>query len=172
MVKLQRSTKSAGGILFAILFLAFAVFLLTQLSVETKFSNGKQLFAQPRFWPGVGVLGMMLFGLGHLAFSVVDRKPGLLPELATWLQSLEYLLWFMIYVFAVPIAGYLITSIIFMCALSYRQGYRSAKWMVLATIIAVSIVVAFKTFLSVKIPGGAVYEWLPDGIRSFMIVNF
>jgi len=31
-------------------------------------------------------------------------------------------------------------------------------------------VVVFKSFLQVKIPGGQLYEFLPDGIRNFMLV--
>jgi hypothetical protein len=34
------------------------------------------------------------------------------------------------------------------------------------------IVLIFKTFLEVKIPGGAIYEFLPNTLRSFMILNF
>jgi len=39
-------------------------------------------------------------------------------------------------------------------------------------ITGLSIVLIFKTFLEVKIPGGAIYEFLPNTLRSFMILNF
>jgi hypothetical protein len=39
-------------------------------------------------------------------------------------------------------------------------------------ITALSIVLVFKTFLEVKIPGGIIYEFLPSTLRSFMILNF
>ncbi|EPJ45233.1 MAG: hypothetical protein OFPI_37520 [Osedax symbiont Rs2] len=35
---------------------------------------------------------------------------------------------------------------------------------------AVATVVIFKSLLEVKIPGGASYQYLPEGIRNFMIV--
>jgi hypothetical protein len=41
-----------------------------------------------------------------------------------------------------------------------------------AVLVALAVVVVFKSFLSVKIPGGAIYEYLPDALRSFFILNF
>jgi hypothetical protein len=41
-----------------------------------------------------------------------------------------------------------------------------------SVLTALSIVLVFKTFLEVKIPGGAIYEYLPDTLRTFMILNF
>jgi hypothetical protein len=41
-----------------------------------------------------------------------------------------------------------------------------------SVLIALSIVLVFKTFLEVKIPGGIIYEYLPDTLRNFMILNF
>ena len=33
-------------------------------------------------------------------------------------------------------------------------------------------VLVFKSMLSVKIPGGEIYEYLPAALRNFMILNF
>jgi hypothetical protein len=44
--------------------------------------------------------------------------------------------------------------------------------MTYAACIGFSIVVIFKSFLEVKIPGGAIYELLPNALRSFFILNF
>ncbi len=78
----------------------------------------------------------------------------------------------MAYVYLTPQVGYLISTIVFMLFLALRAGYRSAKLLIAAGLAGFAIVLMFKTFLSVKIPGGAVYEALPDALRSFMIVNF
>ena len=41
-----------------------------------------------------------------------------------------------------------------------------------AAFTGLGIVLVFKAALSVKIPGGAIYEYLPDTLRNFLIVNF
>jgi len=38
--------------------------------------------------------------------------------------------------------------------------------------IGFCIVVIFKSFLEVKIPGGVIYEFLPNVLRNFFILNF
>lgn len=166
------SEHQAGGLLFAALFFVFAAWLLSQIGAETKFSSSGVLFAQPRFWPAVGVVGMLGFGLGHVIQSFRDRAGNTRHEAQIWLRAIEYLAWFMIYVWLVPVIGYLAATIAFTVCLSLRQGYRGAKNIFIAAATGFAIVLIFKTGLSVKIPGGAIYESLPDGLRSFMIVNF
>tara|TARA_Y100000739_G_scaffold164611_1_gene142639 strand:+ start:1186 stop:1422 length:237 start_codon:yes stop_codon:yes gene_type:complete len=78
----------------------------------------------------------------------------------------------MVYVFFVPLLGYLISTILFTTLLAFRMGYRNSKILFFAFSLGVSIVVIFKTVLSVKIPGGLLYEFLPGVFRNFMIVNF
>ena len=41
-----------------------------------------------------------------------------------------------------------------------------------AGVFAVLVVLIFKSFLQVKIPGAAIYEYLPGALRSFFILNF
>ena len=164
--------KGPGGLLFAALFLAFSLFLLSQLGAETKFSAKGKLFAQPAFWPAVGVFGMVFFGALH---AITRRRADIAAELAegaVWLRPFEYLVWFMAYVAAAPQIGYLAATVIFMVLMALRAGYRSARMLIAAALTGLAIVLIFKTFLQVKIPGGAIYEALPDAIRNFMIVNF
>ena len=40
----------------------------------------------------------------------------------------------------------------------------------MAPLLAVCIVVAFKAFLAVRIPGGAVYDIFPQAIRNFLVI--
>lgn len=162
-----------GQVLFAVLIVLASVYLLTQLSAETKFSSGKQLFSQPRFWPGVAVFGMLFFGVGHLLTVIrAKQEVGTLGELLVWLRALEYLAWFMIYVVVVPYVAYLPATVAFTCLLALRQGYQTKRQLLTAALLGLCVVLVFKTGLSVKIPGGALYDFLPDSIRNFMIVNF
>lgn len=167
------SFSRPGEVFFVAVFLALAVLLLSQLGVQTKFSAKGQLFAQPRFWPAVGVIGMTVFGALHL--TTIIRKAEAARELreaVSWLRALEFLAWFMVYVLAVPRIGYLPATVAFTVLLALRMGYRRAGTLWAAAGTGLAIVVVFKTLLSVKIPGGAVYEYLPDGLRNFLILNF
>lgn len=205
--------------MFALLFVILAVFLVSQLGEQAKFSSKGKLFAQPAFWPGVGVIGMAVFGCLHLLATLLTtrrergqrslqkqsaeqhdakqnqavsghhshvaegdqtngdiNRPGLISgefkEAAGWLLALEYLAWFMAYVYITPIVGYLAATLVFLVLLTLRVGYRDRRMMIAAVVVAFVIVLVFKSFLGVKIPGGAVYEYLPDALRSFMIINF
>lgn len=158
--------------LFAAAFLIASLILLSQLGAETKFSAKGQMFAQPRFWPAVGVIGMVVFGAAYLVETYRGRVPTSGVEPLIWLRAVEYFVWFMAYVIAVPIIGYLAASICFTVLLALRLGYRSARHLGLAAGVGIAVVLVFKTGLSVKIPGGAVYEYLPDALRNVMIVNF
>lgn len=165
--------RRPGDLVFALAFLIFAVFLLSQLGEEVKWTKRTKLFAQPAFWPTVGILGMVVFGALHCIGSLVSpRIRGRWAEVGLWARSLEYFAWFMAYVIAVPVAGYLPSTIVFAVILTLRAGYRSAGMVAGAALSAVVIVVVFKSLLQVKVPGGALYEHLPDGIRAFMLTYF
>ena len=154
------------------LFLAFAIFLLVSIGSQTRFGSGGGFFAQPRVWPAIGIGCMLIFGLAQLALGWRSSWTGTSREVLTWLASLEYLAWFMVYVAAVPLAGYLPTSMVFTTLLAIRQGYRSSTALLSAAALGAAVVTVFKAGLSVRIPGAAAYEHLPDALRSFMILNF
>lgn len=162
-----------GQALFAIVFVVAAALLLSQLGNETRWMKGTKFFAQPRFWPAVSVIGMFVFGGLHLwklprrGFARVD-----VTEWIIWFKAIEFVFWFLAYVVLVPIFGYLPMTIVLMLALSYRLGYRSSFMMWVSVSFAVAVVLIFKGFLGVKIPGGMVYEYLPGALRTFFILNF
>ena len=172
-VQLFKRERRAGDLVFAIAFLLLTVFLVSQLGEETKWMKRTKFFAQPAFWPTVSLLGMLFFAVLHLLGSICSPKiHGRKIEVFFWFRSLEYALWFLLYVYAVPEIGYLGASILFMLGLTFRLGYREIKIYLIAVFTAFSIVLVFKTFLQVKIPGGQIYEYLPDAMRNFMILNF
>jgi len=162
--------RFAGDMVFAAVFLALALILLSQISTQTAWLKGVKLFAQPRFWPAVSLIGMTGFALCYFLGSVFSRWRGQnhFQEVALWLRSFEYALWFMAYVWTVPKVGYLASTLIFVALLTLRTGYRSTSTFVYGAIVGIIIVVVFKGFLSVKIPGGYLYEFLPDAMRNFM----
>ncbi len=160
-----------GDLYFAGFFLLAALILLSQIGTETSWVKGTKFFAQPRFWPAVSLIGMTVFASLYFLRSILSRRTeNDLEEIVLWIKSLEYTLWFMAYVVIVPIIGYLLSTLIFVYALSLRTGYRERTILIMSGVTAVAIVVVFKGFLSVKIPGGQLYEIFPAAIRNFLIL--
>ena len=170
-MRIADDVNRPGGEVFAAGFLIFALFLLSQIAVETAPAKSGNIVAQPRFWPAVGTVTMVTFAIPHLLLQWRSRLPGRLAETRVWLGSVEFCLWFMLYVAAVPVTGYLAATLAFTVLLAIREGYRDRKSIIAAAGIGFAIVFVFKSLLSVRIPGGAVYEYLPSGLRSFMILN-
>ena len=160
-----------GQLPFAVGFLAVSALLAALLWDQTVWKDGKDLFSQARFWPAVGVFGMVGFTAAHLWH--LPRKRFTRPdwiEGRNWLTVLEFVGWFLAYVWLVPLIGYLPVTLAFAAALTWRMGYRSRKMMWISLAFGLAVVLLFKAFLQVKIPGAALYEILPGGLRNFFIL--
>ncbi len=165
--------RQPGDLVFSIAFLILSLFLLSRLGAETQWVTGARLFSQPGFWPAISLAGMSMFAILHSIGSVMSlRIPGRWQEVVLWVRSLEYALWFMAYVWLVPRIGYLAASVLFTLSLTFRIGYRSRLSFLAAGLIGFFTVLVFKSLLSVRIPGGLIYEYLPDGLRNFMLIYF
>lgn len=172
---IQHTERRAGDTTFGVICLLFALFLLSQMTSQTVWAPGQGFAAQPGFWPRLAVIGMTVLAAMNLYGSWRDRRrderfTAAGEEVLLWVRSLEFALWFMAYVFATPIIGYLAATVLFAVTLSVRVGYRSFLALGSAVGAAVVTVLIFKSFLQVKIPGGAVYEALPATIRNFFIL--
>lgn len=171
--ELFKRYRRPGDIVFAWAFLVFALFLLSQLGTQAPWKSGGKTFTQPAFWPTISIALMVFFAALHLLSSALSpRIAGRWREVWDWLRSIEYAGWFMTYVFIVPQLGYLVTTMLFAVLLSIRAGYRDPNVLMGMAATGSTIVVLFKTFLQVKIPGGAIYEMLPTALRSFMLTYF
>ena len=169
---IEVKSRISGQLLFAVGFLLFSLFLLSQIGSETRWVAGTKLAAQPRFWPAVGLLIMVLFAALRI-WALPRRKLNSADwrEAKIWLQPVEFVGWFMVYVWLVPVIGYLLSTLLFAPALCYRMGYRDRRTLLIAALFGIAVVVLFKGFLGVKIPGALIYEYLPGSIRSFFIIN-
>lgn len=173
--ELPAMRRQSGDTTFNAACLLISLFLFAQMWSQTTWAPGQSFAAQPGFWPRLAVIGMTLFAALNFYISVRDpdreeRLTGLGEEVALWLRSIEFALWFMAYVFATPVIGYLAASVLFAVLLAYRVGYRSGKALLWAAVAGSATVLLFKSFLQVKIPGGSIYQLLPDGIRSFFVL--
>lgn len=165
--------RRPGDLVFSIIFLVFSLFLAWNLSAQNTWNDNTKLLAQPGFWPYAAVLSMVVFAVLHLISSLVSPPlSGRWREVGFWLRSIEYAGWFMVYVILVPQLGYLPSTLIFSVVLALRLGYRGAKYILSAAAFGFVVVLVFKAFLQVKVPGGAIYEYLPTAARSFMLTYF
>ena len=165
--------RRPGDLVFSILFLAFSLFLALSLGGQTTWSNSKGVMEQPAFWPYVAVLSMVLFSALHLVSGLMSPKlQGRWTEVGFWLRAFEYVGWFIVYVMVVPRLGYLLSTMLFCLLLSLRLGYRRPGILALSVVFGFAVVLLFKTFLQVKVPGGQIYEVLPTAARSFMLTYF
>lgn len=169
-----RRAAGPGEVVFAAGFFGVSLILPLLLPFQTDWLPRTKLFVQPRFWPAVAIGAMLIFSGGHLLRALAAHPTGgAWQEIKGWLRPLEFALWFLAYVQLVPWAGYLLATILFCCALSWRLGYRSLRWMGLATLFALGTVLVFRSLLGVNIPSGAIYELLPPGgFRSFLMTRF
>jgi hypothetical protein len=164
--------RKPGEMLFSMLLLLTALVLLAALPWQTTWVDGRGLAAQPRFWPAVSLGGVVLFAILHkLGRGKVDRTPGRWTEGLTWLRSLEYTGWYMVYVAAIPVLGYLTATVAFCTLLAIRVGYRG-RTILWAGIFGLAVVLFFKSAMNVKIPNGAIYDYAPDGLRYILLRYF
>ena len=66
--------RRPGDMFFALLLTLSALLLLSQLGSQTKWVSGVGFFSQPRFWPGLCLVGYLIFSLGHLIHSYRDHR--------------------------------------------------------------------------------------------------
>lgn len=166
--ELFKRERRVGDLVFSIMFLAFALFMLWSLPTQAPWHDGAKLAAQPALWPTVSVIGMAVFGLLHFIGSICSpRIHGRWAEVFIWVRALEFGGWFITYVLALPYIGYLPSSLLFGVLLSLRLGYRSAQALISSVALAIVTVALFRGLLHVNVPGGLIYQYLPDGIRAF-----
>ncbi len=165
--------RKPGELLFAALILLFSGLLLAQIGWQTTWLPKKALAAQPRLWPAISLGGMALFGLLlWLKTRNITRTPGRWREALCWVKSLEFVGWYVLYVAAIPVIGYLLATIAFCLFMAVRLGYRSRQAILSAIGFALFVVLTFKTGFNVKIPGGALYELAPENLRYILIRYF
>jgi len=180
---------------FAVCALLLACALLSQAGAQLKWLAGVGLHKQPGFWSVAALVGGAVFALLMLlqrrapapdsdavgeqtsdaaaAQHAMPKRSQSQPQpLLAWFGPLEYAFYFLLYVYAVPRLGYLPATLIALPLLTWRLNYRSPRMLSCAVLFSVVVVVLFKSLLQVKIPGGAVYNLLPDAARNFMTLYF
>ncbi|HPE58702.1 MAG TPA: tripartite tricarboxylate transporter TctB family protein [Thiolinea sp.] len=174
-MQMDSPSRQTAEFWFTGLLLLFSLLLWSQLGSQVTYSGGQPFFKQPGLWVVIGLSALTLGCSMHfwqLWRSHAASQGALGPELLVWLRSLEFLGWFLLYVWLVPTLGYLPATVLFMPILTLRLGYVEPRLLLASVLAALTIVLVFKTFLQAKIPGGALYEYLPTGLRNFFSIYF
>jgi len=170
---LTEKSAPPGALVFALAFFGIGLLLLLMLGDQTTWANGKPLTSQPRFWPSVSIALMIGFGALHvIGLLRSGRRKGSVREFLLWLRSLEFAAWLIIYALAVPYLGYLPATVLIALVLGFRLGYRRSPAIMATLGSAILIVMIFRVLLQVKLPGGAIYHWLPEHLSNFMLTYF
>lgn len=163
-------------IVFGAVSLLAALVLCGLLPFEVQWLKNKPFTQQPGFSAAISIAGMLAFGVLEFLFAwrrnADGRGESIVAEVRFWIVSLEYAFWFMAYVLILPVLGYLPSTVAFCLLLTWRLGYRSPAVLCAAVLIGIATVLVFKSFLSVKIPGGVLYEYFPASLRNILIVYF
>ncbi|MCP4790376.1 MAG: tripartite tricarboxylate transporter TctB family protein [Gammaproteobacteria bacterium] len=173
---MNRSQYHSGDLAFAIILVLLSCFLMLSIPEETKWFNGLALLKQPRFWPSMAIVGLSFFALAYATavWRRVRREQASIrdevEELIAWARPLEYVAYFLAYVFMVPVMGYLFATLTYFVLMTFRAGYRSKQMYAIAVLVALVVVVLFKSILQVKIGPGMWYEMLPSDWANFFIV--
>ncbi|MCH2164422.1 MAG: tripartite tricarboxylate transporter TctB family protein [Marinovum sp.] len=94
-------------------------------------------------------------------------------ELTKYAAALEYVVYFIAYTLLVPILGYLVSTVLLGTFLTWRLGYRTARWMAIGFASSIAVVIVFRTFLQIKTPVSIwLYDQLPTTTRAFMLTYF
>lgn len=159
-----------GAFSFALLFFTAILFLVLNIDDQTRWVSGKSLTSQPRFWPAVTLGLTLFFSVIYLLSTLVSRpKFDGGREWLEWLRALEFAGWFAGYSALVPVAGYLLATLLICGLLALRLGYRSTRQIATALLSGLVIVLFFRVLLGIHIPGGALYEKLPQPLSNFMM---
>jgi hypothetical protein len=179
---MNRSKYITGEKAFAVLMAALSAFLLYSIPDETQWFGGMAVSKQPRLWPAMCIIGLSLFAFSY-GLSVWLKAASLdhsdqhnisaeVGEMTRWLRPVEFVVYFLTYVMAVPWLGYLLATLAYFLLMTWRMGYRKRSMLWISAATGLLIVLVFKTLLQVKITSGAWYDLLPDSWATFMIINF
>ena len=166
-----RPAQALGQWLYAVFAFVLALFLLASLPFQTTYFANFAWFKQPRLWPAIAIVGMLVAGAGHLLRLRKFQEPAnalaFSQDLRLLIAGFEFVAWFILYVYLVGWLGYLPSSLLFAWFITWRIGHRRARSYVYAAVLAIAIVLIFKGFLQVKIPGGELYDYLPASTQRF-----
>ena len=172
-------TNRIEGFALTLLFSALSVTLLGCIGIATRWGpESGGWWTRPALMPGIALVLLVGANIITLARDIVDlrRRPPSATEWAdgrrlvwAWLQPVEFLAYYGIYVFAIQHAGYFPSTLIFIMVLMVRVRLTTPRWIVAGTCAALLMVGVFRIGLGVWMPAPELYEYFPDAVRSMLI---
>lgn len=156
----------------ASLFWAFSILALAVLPLAVE--KGRRdlgWFQEPWSWPFI-VLSAGLVGGAVQPWRLWALRKG--RDFATNLRgsfdgmgrSLVYSLTFLVYLGGVALLGFTVASVIYMQVLYWISGLRGGKWPLIALLVALGIVAAFRVGLGIWFPYPPLLQILPDWVGN------
>jgi hypothetical protein len=161
-----------------ILFAAISSGLLALIGVATKSNAKGGWWTQPWLMPGIALGLLVLANLITLWREVADLRanPPSTDEkvegwtaLLGWLRPLEFLFYYLLYVYSIQHAGYFPSTLVFVLFLLWRVGLTAPRWLLAGLGLIIFMIGVFRIGLGVWMPAPELYEIFPDAIRNALI---
>jgi nitrate reductase gamma subunit len=175
----ETQTNRIEGFALTLLFSALSVTLLASIGIATRWGpETAGWWTRPMLMPGIALVLLVAANLMTLARDLADLRanPPTVAERAEgralllgWLQPVEFLAYYGIYVFAIQHAGYFPSTLIFIMVLLVRVRLTTPRWIIAGVGAALFMVAVFRVGLGVWMPAPELYEYFPDGVRSALI---
>lgn len=128
-------------------------------------------FQEPWSWPFIALTAALLGGLIQpLRLWSLRKGTDFAAECRAAFdgmgQSMLYAASFLAYLGAVAVLGFTIASLIYMQGLYRMSGLRGGKWSVIALLVTVAIVAAFRVGLGIWFPYPSLLQILPDWVGT------
>jgi nitrate reductase gamma subunit len=175
----QTEVNRIESFALTLLFSALSVTLLACIGIATRWGpESAGWWTRPMLMPGIALMLLVGANVITLARDIADlrRNPPSVAERAEgrglllgWLQPVEFLAYYGIYVFAIQHAGYFPSTLIFIMVLMFRVRLTTPRWILAGVCAALFMVAVFRVGLGVWMPAPELYELFPDGVRSALI---
>lgn len=158
--------------LAATLFWIFALLALAALPLAVE--KGRRdlgWFQEPWSWPFIALSAGLLGGAIQPLRLWALRKGANFGTAARQAfdgmgQSLIYAATFLVYLGGVSLLGFTIASLIYMQALYRMSGLRGGKWRLIALLVTLAIVLAFRVGLDIWFPTPPLLHLFPDWVAG------
>ncbi len=168
--------EAVAAVGLACLVIAVGLVLLLPFATHVQPAD-KAWFLSPRNIP---ILGIAMIGLPGLVLTLrLLRGWRLSPDPHAYLgrarsafgdllPAFGYTALFCLYMAAIPILGFAISTLLFGHACLWASGLRSRRWMVWNLAFAVVIVVLLRGVMGLWFPHASIFTWLPGGIGNLI----
>jgi hypothetical protein len=167
------------SLLINLIFAAVSVALLAAIGVATRTGQATAgWWTRPALMPGVALAVLAAANLGTLVRAWRDLRAVPPDEaewaqartrVAAWLRPLEFLAYFAVYLYAIAPLGYFLATLLFVMGLQLRVGLTSSRWILFGLALVATLILVFRIGLGVWMPAAAIYDYAPEGIRTYLI---